>query len=75
MVEEWTNCFSVRSLSAFLFSHHSNEQPWESPVPADCYAALLLWTGSRLLCHRLHTWHAHLGFHGCRGKVPGTGCL
>lgn len=68
----WGSELSLFCFAAFLLSHHTNEQPRESPVSVDCYAALLLWTGSCLLCHRLHTWHAHLGFHGCRGKVLGT---
>lgn len=70
VVGQWT--VSLFCFAAFLLSHHTNEQPRESPVFVDCYAALLLWTGSCLLCHRLHPWHAHLGFHGCRGKVLST---
>lgn len=60
---------SVLYVSALFFSHHSDEQPWPSSVSVDGYAAFLLWISGYLLCHRLHPWDAHIGFHGCGGKM------
>lgn len=60
---------SVVCVSALFFSHHTDEQPRSSSVSVGCYAAFLLWISSCLLCHRLHPWDAHAGFHGCGGKM------
>lgn len=56
-------------VSAFLFSYHTHEQPRQSAGPAHSHASVLLWISSCLWSCWLHPWHAHIGFHGCRGET------
>lgn len=55
-------------VAALFLSHHADEQPLSSAVPAGRDAAVLLWAGGGPVRHELLPRDAHAGLHGGGGK-------
>lgn len=56
-------------VAALFLSHHTNDQPHQSPDPTSSYASFLLWVSSCVWGCWLHPWNAHIIFHGSRGEI------